>query len=201
MNEAVPVRRGTDADIPLVVPALADAFAGDPPLRWFLAEAPDRARRLRIYFASLLRLHVARGELWVSDEPRAAAAWMAPATYPLPARDQLMIMPMLLRVFWRHPMRMLNGAHVIDENHPERPAWLLDYIGVDPAAQGRGTGAALLAPMLEHLDRERQPACLNAGSPRSRDLYLRHGFAVTEEFRLPYDGPPLWRMWREPTGG
>ena len=42
------------------------------------------------------------------------------------------------------------------------------------------------------------PAYLNAGSPRSRDLYLRHGFEVTEEFRLPEGGPPLWRMWREP---
>jgi hypothetical protein len=28
-------------------------------------------------------------------------------------------------------------------------------------------------------------------------LYERHDFEVTEEFELP-DGPPLWRMWREP---
>jgi hypothetical protein len=42
------------------------------------------------------------------------------------------------------------------------------------------------------------PAYLNAGSVRSRDLYARHGFGVTEEFELPDEGPPLWRMWREP---
>jgi hypothetical protein len=55
-----------------------------------------------------------------------------------------------------------------------------------------------MRPILERCDRERMPAYLNAGSPRSRDLYLRHGFEVTEEFRLPEGGPPLWRMWREP---
>ena len=33
------------------------------------------------------------------------------------------------------------------------------------------------------------PAYLNAGSARSRELYLRHGFQVTEEFQLP-DGRP-----------
>jgi hypothetical protein len=52
--------------------------------------------------------------------------------------------------------------------------------------------------VLERCDSERMPAYLNAGSPRSRELYKRHGFHVTEEFRLPDDGPPLWRMWRDP---
>jgi hypothetical protein len=42
------------------------------------------------------------------------------------------------------------------------------------------------------------PWILNASSPRSRDLYLRHGFAVLSEFRLPFGGPPLWRMRRAP---
>ena len=52
--------------------------------------------------------------------------------------------------------------------------------------------------MLARCDMEHRGAYLNAGSPRSRDLYLRHGFVVRSEFRLPFGGPPLWRMWREP---
>ena len=46
-----------------------------------------------------------------------------------------------------------------------------------------------MQPVLERCDTERMPAYLNAGSARSRDLYLRHGFEVTEEFALP-DGRP-----------
>ncbi|MGH2969837.1 MAG: GNAT family N-acetyltransferase, partial [Solirubrobacteraceae bacterium] len=74
--------------------------------------------------------------------------------------------------------------------------WYLDYIAVEPAGQGRGIGSALLRPMLERCDAERMPAYLNASTARSRDLYARHGFEVRSEFRLPFGGPPLWRMWR-----
>jgi hypothetical protein len=55
-----------------------------------------------------------------------------------------------------------------------------------------------MRPRLERCDAEGIAAYLNAGSTRSRDLYLRHGFEVVEEFRLPFGGPPLWRMWRRP---
>ena len=67
-----------------------------------------------------------------------------------------------------------------------------------PAAQGRGLGTALVRPMLERCDREGRPAYLEATTPRNRALYERLGFALVEEMRFPQDGPPLWRMWREP---
>ena len=72
---------------------------------------------------------------------------------------------------------------------------------MDPEWQGRGLGAALLNAVLERCDRERVPAFLEASRPRNRDLYERHGFAVTEEFRLGRGAPPQWRMWREPRAG
>jgi GNAT superfamily N-acetyltransferase len=86
----------------------------------------------------------------------------------------------------------------MDSRHPRTPHYYLDSLGVEPEWQGRGLGSALMRPVLERCDRDQVPAYLNAGSPRSRELYLRHGFAVTEEFRLPEGGPALWRMWREP---
>ena len=73
----------------------------------------------------------------------------------------------------------------MESGHPTVPHYYLDSLGVEPEWQGRGLGSALMQPVLARCDLERMPAYLNAGSPRSRDLYLRHGFAVTEEFRLP----------------
>jgi GNAT superfamily N-acetyltransferase len=135
----VSARPATPADLPRVVPALAAAFAGDPPLSHLLPDPSRRRARLERYFAALLpHLYLRLGEIWVTAEP------------------------------------------------------------VDPAAHGRGTGSALLAPVLERCDRVGAGAYLNAGSPRSRELYRRHGFEVTEEFSLPFEGPPLWRMWRPP---
>ena len=54
--------------------------------------------------------------------------------------------------------------------------------------------------MLERCDTDRAPAYLEASSARSRGLYERNGFEAVEECRYAEDGPPLWRMWREPKG-
>jgi ribosomal protein S18 acetylase RimI-like enzyme len=194
----VEVRPATEADVALLAPALAAAFAGDPPMA-HLVPGPGRERRLRRYFARVLpATYLPRGEVWMSEEPAGAAVWVAPGRWPLPARDSLPVAGTLLRTFGRHPLRALAGIREIERGHPTEPHWYLDYVGVDPADHGRGTGTRLLAPMLARCDREGAAAYLNAGSERSRALYERLGFAVTEEFRLPYAGPPLWRMWRRP---
>jgi ribosomal protein S18 acetylase RimI-like enzyme len=83
-------------------------------------------------------------------------------------------------------------------NHPAEPHYYLNTLSVDPAAQRRGHGTALMAPLIERCDAERLPAYLEASSTRSRALYERHGFEVTEEVPLPKGGPPIWLMWREP---
>jgi hypothetical protein len=55
----------------------------------------------------------------------------------------------------------------------------------------------VMAPVLEACDRNRVPAYLEATSERNKQLYLRHGFDVTDEIPLP-DGPMMWPMWRSP---
>ena len=132
------------------------------------------------------------------DEPLGGAVWVAPGRWPVPLREQLPVMPTLLRVFGRHPWRALAGANAVERGHPSDPHWYLDYIGVASGGRNRGAGSALLRPMLERCDAERMPAYLNAGTQESRRLYERHGFHATAEIRLPFGGPSLWRMWREP---
>ena len=53
---------------------------------------------------------------------------------------------MLLRTFGRHPRRALAASRVNGRDHPTEPHWFLDYIGVESAARGRGTGSALIGP-------------------------------------------------------
>ena len=193
------VRPATQADIERIAPALAEAFAGDPPMMWFTPEEEGRKERLVPYFEALVgRLHLVHGEVWVSDDPVGAAAWVAPGKWPFSTWQRKGVIPTELRTFGRHPVRALRGVEAIERGHPRKPHWYLEYIGVERGGHGQGTGTALLRPMLERCDAEGTPAYLNAGSSRSRDLYARHGFAVREEFRLPDGGPPLWRMWREP---
>jgi GNAT superfamily N-acetyltransferase len=194
------VRKATLADVPRLVEALAEAFDGDPPMRWFLPDESKRMRQMRKQFELFLRvIHLPGGETWMTDGKVGGALWVPPGRYPAPAGAQLRLLPSLIRIYGRSSPRAVRGVRVMESNHPREAHFYLDTLGVERAGQGKGIGSALMRPVLDRCDREGVPAYLNAGSARSRDLYLRHGFEVTEVFELPENGPPLWRMWREPT--
>jgi len=193
------VRPATREDHGVMAAVLAAAFATDPPLSWFIPDAGKREALLRRHFDASIPLYAAAGSTWVSADGAAAALWVAPGAYPFRLREELRVLPDRLAVFGRWPRRGIGGLRALERHHPhDPPHWYLDYIAVEPAGQGRGTGSALLAPMLARCDMEGRAAYLNAGSPPSRDLYARHGFEVRSELRLPFGGPPLWRMWRDP---
>jgi GNAT superfamily N-acetyltransferase len=192
-------RPAESTDHERIVAVLAAAFTTDPPLSFLLPHERTREASLRRYFATLLPLYAAAGAVWTTEDGLGAALWIAPGRYPLGPREILPVLPALIGVFAPRLRRAIGTQLAADRHHPhDPPHWYLDYIGVEPAGQGRGLGSALLAPMLARCDSEGRGAYLNASSPRSRDLYLRHGFTVRSELRLPFGGPPLWRMWREP---
>lgn len=193
------VRPATRSDHGAIAAALAAAFRSDPPLSFLLPDERRREALLRRHFAASMPLYAASGAIWTAADGTAAALWVGPGAYPFRLREVLRVLPAQLEVFGRGARRGIGAQRAIDRHHPhDPPHWYLDYIGVEPAGQGRGLGSKLLAPMLARCDMERRGAFLNAGSPRSRDLYLRHGFVVRSEVRLPFGGPPLWRMWRDP---
>jgi GNAT superfamily N-acetyltransferase len=193
------VRKATPDDVTPLADALARAFDGDPPMQWFLPDAESRVARARGLFELMLgKVHLERDWCYTTEDVVGGALWVPPGNWRLGIVQQLALLPGMLRVFGRGLARAQRGLAVMEAGHPRAAHYYLDSLGVVPEWQGRGIGSALLAPVLERCDRERMPAYLNAGSARSRDLYRRHGFEVTEEFGLPDDGPPLWRMWREP---
>jgi GNAT superfamily N-acetyltransferase len=193
------VRKATPDDVTRLADALARAFDGDPPMQWFLPNAESRVERARNLFDLMLtRVHLERDWCYTTEDVVGGALWVPPGNWRLGIVQQLTLLPGMLRVFGRGLARAQRGLAVMEEGHPRIAHYYLDSLGVVPEWQGRGIGSALMEPVLQRCDIERMPAYLNAGSARSRDLYLRHGFEVSEEFRLPEGGPPLWRMWREP---
>ncbi len=196
------VRKVTLEDVPRLALVLGRAFDSDPPMRWFLRDDERRVELARQMFDVMLRgVHLTRDACYTTEEVTGGALWVPPGRWRLGFWQQVRLLPGMVRVFGRDLPRAQRGLAVMDTGHPRRPHWYLDSLGVEPESQGMGVGSALMQPVLERCDRERMPGYLNAGSSRSRDLYLRHGFHVMEEFHLPEDGPPLWRMWREPRSG
>jgi GNAT superfamily N-acetyltransferase len=188
------------ADVPAAAQSLARAFHDDPHFSWIIRDEAKRLERLEKGFALFIRrIWLPHNFSYTHEQLIGAALWMPPETWHLGIWPQLRLMPGTIRILRDDSARLLRALTFIERKHPRSPAhWYLPMIGVTPAWQGRGFGAALLQPVLERCDRERTPAYLEASTPRNRALYERHGFEVMEECRYAPDGPPIWRMWREP---
>ena len=138
------------------------------------------------------------GEAWL-EESGGVALWTPPGAWNVGAYHMLAMGPALLAaVGARRALARAVAAQRVQERHPKKPHWYLFAIGVEPERQGRGIGSALLRVVLERCDADRAPAYLEASTETNARLYERHGFAVTEEFRMASDAPPVWLMWREP---
>jgi GNAT superfamily N-acetyltransferase len=196
------IRKMTAAEVRPVARALAEAFYEDPHFRWIVRDASKRMPRLERGFAAFItRLWLPHQESYTHERLIGAALWMPPDTWHVGLLTQLRLAPRLIRILRGDAGRLLRAVTFIEKRHPQKPPhWYLPMIGVTPAWQGRGHGAALLRPILQRCDAEGTPAYLEASTPRNRVLYERHGFEVVEECRYARGGPPLWRMWREPNG-
>jgi predicted acetyltransferase len=71
-------------------------------------------------------------------------------------------------------------------------------IGSDPTVRGGGFVQALMRSRLDRCDAEHAPAYLESSTPDNIPYYMRFGFEVTGEIKLPDGGPSMWPMWRAP---
>lgn len=96
---------------------------------------------------------------------------------------------------------LLNLALVMDKMeryHPKERHYYLQFFGVVPEHQGRGTGTDLMKPILDICDREKCVAYLENSKEANLAFYGRFGFIVTKKISLGKDSPSLWLMWRSP---
>lgn len=193
------VRKADPAKVADLAESLAGAFYDDPLFSWLF---PDASRRLTIsrrgFDLYLRRVWLRHEETYTVGDSAGVCVWEPPGTWKLGAREQLSLLPVMLRVFGRNLPRLLGTLNAVEKDHPEEPHYYLAFVGVEPESQGRGIGSIIMHPVLQRCDAEGVPAYLEASAPRNRALYERHGFEVTEEIKPGRGGPPMWRMWRDP---
>lgn len=79
--------------------------------------------------------------------------------------------------------------------HLATPHWYLAMIGVDPAHQRKGVGAALLETGLRRCDHDHVAAYLECSSVANVPFYQRHGFVLLGTVQ-PGSSPPVFPMLR-----
>ena len=187
-------RIATRDEIPQTVACIVAAFITDPLAR-FLWPSPH------VYLhamPSLTREYAAgsfqHGSAFVCADFGGAALWLPPGISP---RAEA-----LERLFREtvKPERLDDvraGFEKMEEWRPNEPHWYLPFIGVDPNAQNKGIGHALMTYAVSRCDREGLLAYLESTNPRNISLYERHGFEVMGEIRVG-EVPVITPMLRRP---
>ena len=178
-------------------PMFGRAFVDEPMMRWPMGAFGDVADRFTRCFSRFLERALAFGLVWEAGEGTGAAVWIPPGrfdTWDGHPWNQAGIDALTddggrrYDAFWRW----------IDAHGPEEPLWQLDSIAVEPAAQGRGYGTALIAAGLERARAHGVGVHLSTGTPRNVAIYGRSGFRVVEEIDAPAGGPHIWFMRWDP---
>ena len=176
------------------VATLTLAFVTDPVARWAW---PD-PHRYATYWPRFVEAFGGRAfdhdTAHGLEDCLAVALWLPPGVEP----DAETVMEVSRESLSDQTFADVNGLfEQMDELHPSEDHWYLPLTGVDPPAQGRRLGSRLLEHALAICDADGLPAYLEATSPRSRNLYARHGFSDVGVVQAG-SSPPMWAMLREP---
>lgn len=169
------------------------AFAADPGVRWMFADDDAYATHFPAFARAFGGAAFALGTA-TQIPARAVALWLPPGAGP---DDEALVQAVELGAPPARRAEALDLFEAMAHWHPQGPHWYLPLIGVDPASQGQGLGATLLAHQLAICDTDGLPAYLEATSERSVPLYQRHGFEILTVLRVG-TCPPIVPMIRRP---
>ncbi len=190
------VRRLEPAERETALTSTVAAFATDPLLRW-VWPSDDRYRACAPgFFGLLLDLRRAGGEVWAAHGGAAVAMWDPPGgLYATPPTDPW---PPLQASFEPRERECWATYARLAGERDTAPHWYLGVLATDPARQGGGLAAAVVAPVLAACDRTGVPAWLETAAAANVAYYARFGFVPVREFDLPEGGPQCWLLRREP---
>ena len=186
------VARAEDRD--RVAAAIALGFSTDPVCRWMYPDSRQFMSGFPTFVLAMGGRAFDHESAYCTADLSGAALWLPPGVHP----DENAvgdIVDQTVAKSLQSDLQTLMGK--MAASHPDGPHWYLPMIGVDPAYQNKGLGAALLRHALERCDREGLPAYLESTNPRNISLYLRHGFVAVGEIQAG-SSPTVVPMLRLP---
>jgi ribosomal protein S18 acetylase RimI-like enzyme len=192
---AIELRSAEASEFDAAVSCVVAAFLTDPITRYAWPRAHDHLQHFPKVVRAIAGAGLEHGAAWVTADFCGAALWVPPGARS-DSETAGRVMGQTITPAHRDDMFALFEE--MEKHHPHEPHWYLPFIGVEPNAQGRGLGAALMKHALARCDREGALAYLESSNPRNISLYERHGFVRVAELRVGKEGPIMTPMLRQP---
>ena len=170
------------------------AFSADPIARWIYPNPDQYLSRFPAFVRGFGGRAFEHGTAYATAEMEGVALWLPPG---VDSDDQALESLIQKTVVEPTRSELFAVLEQMDGYHPKEDHWYLPLIGVDPARQGSGFGAALMSHALAPCDRSSILAYLESSNPANITLYERHGFELLGEIRVG-GSPPVFPMLRQP---
>lgn len=194
------LRRAVPGEVPRLAGVLARALAADPMVVEPMAGGDDLDARIEAMFELIDTEFAREGWVWTVGEGRGVMVLWSPDAAIRERELTASMAPRLAPLFADGGVRYGAMWSWIDEMVPGEPYWMLDQLAVDPIAQGRGLGGALIRHAIASAEADAAPVVLETGNVRNLDLYARFGFRVIADGEAPLGGPRIWFLRRDPGG-
>ena len=194
IQPSIEIRSATSDEIPRAVAAIVAAFLTDPPARFAWPSPHDYLAAMPVATGEFAGSCFQHGTAYVSADFCGAALWLPPGVEP---NGQALEKVFRDTAKPEHMDDLLATFEKMEKSHPREAHWYLPQIGVDPTAQGKGIGAALMRHALARCDQERSLAYLEASKPQNIPFYQSHGFEVMGQIQVG-SAPPVTPMLRKP---
>jgi len=190
----ITIKKVASAEQDNAVSAIVKAFSADRAARWMYPESQQYREHFQSFVKAFAGSAFEHGSADIVDGYLAAALWLPPGIHPDEEAMGKLIRSTVLESDQANVFALFQE---MDRYHPAEPHWYLPMIGVDPAQQRKGYGSALLQHALARCDRDNKFAYLESTSPRSVQLYQRHGFELLGTIQVG-TSPQLFPMLRKP---
>jgi ribosomal protein S18 acetylase RimI-like enzyme len=150
------------------------------------------------FFRVFLRMQVPHGLTFATPGFESVSVWAPPDHWKVPVSQILRNTPTFLKLYKLRFVPNLVVLADIEKHHPKEPHYYLEFVGTTPAAQGKGMGSKVIAPMCERADAEGVGLYLESSKESNVPFYSRFGFEVREQLHHRRNGPTMWLMWRNP---
>jgi uncharacterized protein YhfF/GNAT superfamily N-acetyltransferase len=192
------VRIATPAEIPFLAGVLARAFRTDPMVRWPLISDDDVPRRIRATFEATDTLFAGEGWMHTVADSLGVMSLLPPGSAEREAALAAEMQPRIAALSPDGGARYERFWAWIWDQVPDEPHWMLDQLAVEPAAQGRGIGRALMNHAIGTATTDGLPLVLETGVKANLDVYRHIGFRVISDGDAPDDGPHIWFLRHDP---
>jgi GNAT superfamily N-acetyltransferase len=188
-----------------VAQVLTDAFLNDPGWR---DVGPDHERHRRVVLRGYHRAVHRKALRWghpgyaALRDGRLVGVAVTFASKAWPPPEPISTLLDVPAFALAGPFTALHGARAdatIKRAHFHEPHLYLWQLAVEPSAQRRGVGRALMASVVADADDAGVPVYLETANPENVPYYRSLGFVETGREQLPR-GAPLWLMLRRYAG-